>query len=68
MMFSMQRVGHIVVLDFAGTAAMTATKKPENALCNFGGDFGSLKIVCLAEIGLPAPKPPVWHHVAGPAE
>jgi N-methylhydantoinase B len=53
-------------LDEAATTAlraeMAALPKPANDLFNFGGDIETLRDACLAETGLPAPKPPVWHH------
>jgi N-methylhydantoinase B len=47
---------------------MAAAPKPANDLFNFGGEIEALRAACLAETGLPAPKPPVWHHVAMAAE
>ena len=56
------------VLDAEATAnlraEMAAEPRPANDLFDFGGDIESLRARCLAETGLPAPKPPVWHHAA----
>jgi len=45
-------------------AEMAAAVKPGTDLFNFGGDVETLRAACLAETGLPAPRPPVWHNVA----
>ncbi len=42
-------------------AEMAAAVQPGNDLFNFGGDVETLRAACLAETGLPAPRPPVWH-------
>ncbi|MEY3268988.1 MAG: hypothetical protein RL480_1748 [Pseudomonadota bacterium] len=43
-------------------AEMAAAVVPGTDLFNFGGDVETLRAACLAETGLPAPRPPVWHN------
>ena len=54
------------VIDQDGTTALRAemakAPKPADGLFNFGGDVETLRAACLAETGLPAPRPPVWHY------
>jgi N-methylhydantoinase B len=53
-------------IDAAATTAlraeMAAAPKAGDELLNFGGDVETLRAACFAETGLPAPRPPVWHH------
>jgi N-methylhydantoinase B len=55
-------------IDVAATAAlraeMAAAPGASSELFNFGGDIETLRAACLAETGLPAPRPPVWHVAA----
>ena len=55
------------VLDAAATTAlraeMAAAPNAANDLFDFGGDIEALRAACLAETGLPAPRPPVWTHL-----
>ncbi|WP_037502904.1 hydantoinase B/oxoprolinase family protein [Sphingomonas jaspsi] len=53
-------------LDTAATDALRAKMRTEggrNELFDRGGTIEELRARCLEETGLPAPKPPVWHHV-----
>jgi N-methylhydantoinase B len=51
-------------VDSAGTEAlrtdMRAHRKGALPLFNYGPDLKTLQANCLAETGLPAPRPPVW--------
>ena len=52
-------------LDAAATKALRAEMgaDPKTAeLFDFGGAVETLRANCQAETGLPAPRPPVWHH------
>ena len=58
-------------LDRAATDALRAEMRARattNALFDFGGTIEELRARCEAETGLPAPKPPVWHHLRQAAE
>ncbi len=58
-------------LDPAATDALRAQLRataPQNALFDFGGTIDELRARCEAETGLPAPRPPVWHHLRQAAE
>lgn len=58
-------------LDMAATEALRAemrAKATSNALFDFGGTIEELRARCETETGLPAPKPPVWHHLRQAAE
>ncbi len=46
---------------FALRAELAATRPAEAAIFNYGGTVDELRARCVAETGLPAPKPPVWH-------
>lgn len=52
-------------VDEAATATlraeMAAARPAEAAIFNYGGTVDELRARCVAETGLPAPKPPVWH-------
>ncbi len=50
-------------VDAAATEALRAemaAARPETPLFDRGGDIETLRAACLAETGLPAPRPPVW--------
>ncbi|MEI6418642.1 MAG: hydantoinase B/oxoprolinase family protein, partial [Sphingomonadales bacterium] len=53
------------VVDAAATAALraelAAAQPAEPAIFNRGGTVEELRAACVAETGLPAPKPPIWH-------
>jgi N-methylhydantoinase B len=59
-------------VDAAATAQLraeiAAAQPAEPPIFNYGGTVEELRARCEAETGLPAPKPPVWHHVAIAAE
>ena len=59
-------------VDAAATAALraelAASQPAEQQIFNRGGTVEELRARCVAETGLPAPKPPVWHHMAVAAE
>jgi len=60
------------VVDAAATAKMraelAAAQPAELPIFNNGGTVEELRARCVAETGLPAPKPPVWHTQAIAAE
>jgi N-methylhydantoinase B len=59
-------------VDAAATSALraelAAAQPAEPAIFNRGGTVDELRAACEAETGLPAPRQPVWHHLAIAAE
>jgi N-methylhydantoinase B len=59
-------------VDAAATSALraelAAAQPAETAIFNRGGTVDELRAACEAETGLPAPRQPVWHHLAIAAE